>query len=84
MSLYRLFSISAKVDHQKFGGYRANIVTYTLSYLSFIAKERIDLNWIWKHQSLPPDLQQMILITSQGVHQVITNPPDGCNVTEWC
>jgi hypothetical protein len=80
-----LFKSAEKiVDHEKFGGYRANIVTYTLAYLSFTAKEHIDLNWIWKHQSLPADLQKMISITSQKVHQVIANPPDGRNVTEWC
>jgi hypothetical protein len=80
-----LFKSAEKiVDHEKFGGYRANIVTYTLSYLSFTAKEHIDLNWIWKHQSLPTDLQKTISITSQRVHQVITNPPNGRNVTEWC
>jgi len=80
-----LFKSTEKiVDNEKFGGYRANIVTYALAYLSFVAKKHIDLNWIWKHQSIPADLQQTISIVSRKVHQVIANPPDGRNVTEWC
>ena len=80
-----LFKNAEKIiQDEKFGGYRANIVTYTLAYLSYKTEKRVDLSWIWKHQSVPPDLQQAIAIISRKVHQVITNPPDGRNVTEWC
>lgn len=80
-----LFKSTEKiVDGEKFGGYRANIVTYTLAYLSHTTEKCVDLSWIWRHQSIPPDLQQAIAIISRKVHQVITNPPDGRNVTEWC
>ena len=72
------------VDREKFGGYRANIVTYTIAYLNFADEKLLDLNWIWKHQSIPPDLQQTISIVSRKVHEVIKNTPDGRNVTEWC
>ena len=72
------------IQDERFGGYRANIVTYTLAYLSYRTDQRIDLNWIWRHQGIPPDLQQMIATLSRKVHQVITTPPDGRNVTEWC
>jgi hypothetical protein len=80
-----LFKSTEKlVDREKFGGYRANIVTYTLAYLSFIDEKHVDLNLIWRHQSVSHDLQQTIAIISRKVHAVITNPPDGRNVTEWC
>lgn len=80
-----LFKSTEKiVDGEKFGGYRANIVTYTLAYLSHTTEKCVDLSWIWRHQSIPPDLQQAIAIISRKVHQVVTNPPDGRNVTEWC
>jgi len=80
-----LFKNAEKIiQDEKFGGYRANIVTYTLAYLSYTTEKRVDLNWIWRHQSVPPDLQREIAIISRKVHQVITNPPDGRNVTEWC
>jgi AIPR protein len=80
-----LFKSTEKlVDHEKFGGYRANIVTYTLAYLSFVDEKHVDLNLIWKHQSVSNDLQQTIAIISRKVHEVIANSPDGRNVTEWC
>lgn len=80
-----LFKSTEKiVGNEKFGGYRANIVTYTLAYLSYKTQQGIDLNKIWKQQSLTPLLQQAIQVVSKEVHQVITNPPEGRNVTEWC
>jgi hypothetical protein len=80
-----LFKSSEKiVQSEEFGGYRANIVTYTLAYLSYKAGQDIDLNRIWKQQNLPPSLEQAIRVVSRQVHQVIVNPPDGRNVTEWC
>ncbi len=80
-----LFKSAEKVvQNEKFGGYRANIVTYTLAYLSYKTQQDIDLDKIWKQQSLTPSLQQAIQIISRKVHQVIINPPDGRNVTEWC
>lgn len=80
-----LFKSAEKiVQSEKFGGYRANIVTYTLAYLSYKAQQDVDLDKIWKQQSLTPSLQQAIHMISREVHQVITNPPDGRNVTEWC
>lgn len=80
-----LFKKAEKIiQDEKFGGYRANIVTYTLAYLSYTTDKPIDLNWIWRYQGISPDLQQTIATISRKVHQVITTPPDGRNVTEWC
>ena len=36
------------VQQQQYGGYRANIVTYTLALLSYKSAQRIDLERIWK------------------------------------
>ncbi|MGA7932222.1 MAG: AIPR family protein, partial [Kovacikia sp.] len=80
-----LFKSAEKiVQNEKFGGYRANIVTYSLAYLSYKFQQDIDLDWIWKQQSLTPSVQQAIQIISREVHQIILHPPDGRNVTEWC
>ncbi|MBW4553383.1 MAG: AIPR family protein [Aphanocapsa sp. GSE-SYN-MK-11-07L] len=80
-----LFKSAEKIiQNEKFGGYRANIVTYTLAYLSYSTQKDINLDRIWKQQSLTSSLQQAIQGISREIHQVITNPPDGRNVTEWC
>lgn len=72
------------VQAQQYGGYRANIVTYTLAFLSFKTAQRIDLETIWKKQSLSPALEENIINVSQFVHEMITNPPGGANIGEWC
>lgn len=72
------------VQKQQYGGYRANIVTYTLAYISYKSAQRIDLDRIWKEQSLTPALENEIVEVSKFVQQMIINPPGGANVSEWC
>ncbi len=72
------------VQKQQYGGYRANIVTYTLAFISFKTAQRIDLERIWKEQCLTPALEQEIIDTSRFVQQLIVNPPGGANIGEWC
>ena len=72
------------VSQQKYGGYRANIVTYTLAYLSYRTAQRIDLDKIWREQELSAILEQEIVDVSRFVQEVITNPPGGANIGEWC
>ena len=72
------------VSEQKFGGYRANIVTYTLAWLSHLTAQRINLDAIWKSQDITPALNEEIKKMSYAVHRVITSPPNQQNITEWC
>jgi hypothetical protein len=72
------------VSRQRFGGYRANIVTYTLAWLSHRTARRVDLDAIWAAQTLPDPLAEFIELLSLRAHQHITTPPGGQNVTEWC
>lgn len=71
------------VQDQKYGGYRAQIVTYTIAYLSYVSSKRIDLQEIWKTQDLSPALVQAITDISKLVRDVIVNPPNGANIGEW-
>jgi hypothetical protein len=70
------------------GGYRANIVAYTLSTIGKIAENRkrtLDYNRIWQTQSIDAILENAIETVAEAVHEVITHPPQGvANVTEWC
>ena len=72
------------VQQQQYGGYRANIVTYTLAFLSYKTAQRIDLDRIWKEQGLTTTLENEIVQVSQFVHAEITNPLGGANIGEWC
>lgn len=72
------------VGAQNFGGYRANIVTYGLAKLFQLTDDRIDLRAIWQRQDVSPTLKEALVAVAQVVHGIITNPPGGRNVTEWC
>ena len=72
------------VQQQQYGGYRANIVTYTLAYISHKSAQCIDLERIWKEQTLTPALEEEIISVSRFVQQLIVTPPGGANISEWC
>ncbi|MCG5451009.1 AIPR family protein [Micromonospora hortensis] len=72
------------VARQNFGGYKANIVTYTVAKLVQGTGGRVDLDRIWRTQDLTPALQDAVTDLSLLVHKVITSPPEGrTNVGEW-
>ena len=72
------------VQQQNFGGYRANIVTYTLALLSHATSQRIDLQSIWREQALSENLRIAIAELSHEVYRIIDNSRGGRNTTEWC
>lgn len=52
-----LFRTTEKlVSAQEFGGYRANIVAYTIAWLAEKSGQRIDLETIWSEQKISPVL----------------------------
>ena len=80
-----LFRQTEKLVHARnYGGYRANIVAYSISYLSYATEKRVDLDRIWRQQGLSPELAQVLVHISASVREVIIRPPRGGNVTEWC
>ena len=70
------------------GGYRANIVAYTLAVLSDITKHRkesIDFLGIWNAQKVDPVLEGAIAVVAGVVNDDIIRPPQGIsNISEWC
>lgn len=70
------------------GGYRANIVTYTIAKLFHEARkagEEIDLDVIWNKQEVPSELSVYLDKLAANIQSVILNPPVGeKNVGEWC
>ena len=72
------------VSRHKFGGYRANIVTYSIAWLSHHTAKRIDLDAIWAAQDISPALATFLETLTVHAHDHVTSPPNGQNVTEWC
>lgn len=80
-----LFKSADKIiRNQNYGGYKANIVTYTIAWLSHHTSQRIDLDKIWKKQDITPALREALRLVSVDVQRIITNPPNNRNITEWC
>jgi hypothetical protein len=80
-----LFKTAEKlVGDQNYGGYRANIVTYTLAWLSYVTAQRIDLEKIWNEQNISEALRSAITIVSKYANEHIINPPaNRRNPGEW-
>lgn len=70
------------------GGYRANIVAYTLAVIGEIAKNRnkaVDFMRVWNAQKIDSVLESAIIFVASEVHKEIINPPHGIsNISEWC
>lgn len=71
-----------------YGGYKANIVAYTLSSISYLlSKEKLSIDYsnIWKKQSIESYFEKEIKTISEYINNYITNTPENfTNVSEWC
>jgi len=69
------------------GGYRANIVAYTLAVLGEIAKKRnsaVYFQRIWNSQGVDERTIRALEIVSSAVNDDIIHPPQGIsNISEW-
>lgn len=69
------------------GGYRANIVTYSMAKLAYDIDQLgkiVDLDRIWRQQSVPQPVEDALLLAAAEAHEVITHPPEGVrNMSEW-
>ncbi|MBE05241.1 MAG: hypothetical protein CMD67_08985 [Gammaproteobacteria bacterium] len=71
------------------GGYKANIVTYSLAWLSIYLKESkksgIDFTTVWNAQTMSSELKSCFEKITEAISQKIQETPDNVkNVTEWC
>jgi hypothetical protein len=71
-----------------YGGYKANIVAYTLSTVSFLLNQEqksIDFSKIWKQQEIDALFISELKRVSKYINDYITNTPEKfTNVSEWC
>lgn len=80
-----LFKAADKVvaEHEEIG-YKAQIVTYTVAYLTMATERRIDLRTIWEKQAVPSAIVSALEVISREARSYLTNPPGGRNISEWC
>ena len=68
------------------GGFRAQTVAYSISYLAYCQKNKfLDFSVIWQDQDLSSTLREALEQITKKVYDVITNPREGhANITQWC
>lgn len=70
------------------GGYRAQTVAYSVSYLSCAVESTgkyLNFELIWEHQKVPDKLVYVLNIITENVYNKIISPPKGiANVGQWC
>ena len=70
-------------------GYKANIVTYTISwimhYITVTRSSGFDYSKIWRQQAVPSQLQHAFDIVAPQIQKsLVAGDKDVRNVTEWC
>ena len=80
-----LFKTAEKlVGAQAYGGFRAQIVTYTLAWISHHTAQRLNLERLWNDQKLSQALSDTIVTVSAYAYEHIVNPPaERRNPGEW-
>lgn len=72
------------------GGYRANVVTYSIAKLVQMLEgqgggQTLNCQSIWRQQAVSPALFEQLKLIARVMYGVITTPEQGLeNVTEWC
>lgn len=93
IALHILFKYTEDmITHQSWyeGGFRANIVTYSLAFFHKCINEqfpdqKLDLMLIWNRQSVPDTIKDDLISISKLVYATITDEDRPIkNVTQWC
>lgn len=72
------------------GGYRAQVVAYSLAKLSHLLETRkpgwqLDVRSIWQRQGISTALTAQVRAIAKSMYDVIMDPPTGIqNIGEWC
>ncbi|MBE7173143.1 MAG: AIPR family protein [Williamsia sp.] len=73
------------VAKRNLGGYKANMVSYILAWLSYKTSKQIHLNKIWEDQAIGENVNELIEQMIDVVWNHINNPSKaGMNIGEWC
>lgn len=80
-------TIDSIVKSKKLGGYKANMNTYLMASISFLAEKKLDLTYIWENQMVQQEVIDKIeeLIPTIWIHLTgsATTGSQSSNVGEW-
>ena len=69
------------VQSLNLGGYRANVVTYSIAYIAHRTSQRIDLDRIWRDQDISPSLRDTLAAIAPVIYRHLVEGASGKNVT---
>lgn len=67
----------------KQGGYRANVVAYSIAWLSRATSGNLDFEAIWENQKIPKNVEDAVERIAIEAFEYLTKTAGGRNVTEW-
>ncbi|PRY22734.1 AIPR protein [Spirosoma oryzae] len=81
-----LFKVIDKLVQKKsLGGYKANMVSYLIAFISSRTNKKLNLEQIWVDQDISENLRQVVDRLIPIVWRHITAPDKpGMNIGEWC
>lgn len=78
-----LFDAFDRIVLKKKYSYKAQVVAYSLAWLSFRTGKRFDFERVWSEQAISPQIHPFLEEVVERVHPVIATPVGGKNVTDW-
>jgi hypothetical protein len=73
------------VKEKELGGYKANVVTYSVALLSFLTAMRINRDQIWQAQGVGSGVRNALSRIADVVWAHINSPPkEGMNIGSYC
>ena len=73
------------VMKRNLGGYKANMVSYILAWISYKSNKKINLDTIWENQTITEQLNNLVEQMIDVVWKHINTPSKaGMNIGEWC
>lgn len=77
-------SAESIVRQMKVPAYRANVVAYTIAYISHRAIGRVNFQKIWERQKISEGLSDAIQGWCTYIYDKIVSSAKDQNITEWC
>ena len=78
-----LFKAIYKTIRREYPAYQANITAYTVSTTSKLIGEKINFDYIWKHQNISKELHDQMYVWSQQISDYLHQSSRGRMVSEW-
>jgi hypothetical protein len=80
-----LYQAAARIVRlEGFPAYRTNITTYLVACVSHRTAGRLQLDEIWRQQTVSTELESLLRTWAHPVDREIQDSAAGRNVTEWC